>query len=577
MPVLVIIVAYNSGPLLVECVRAVLASSVPVRVVISDNGSDDCSLAGVDQLAGADARLNVMRNHGNIGFAAANNRALGFAEADYVLFLNPDCIVGRDTLEIVSAALDARPAAGMAGCVIRNPDGSEQAGCRRHLPTPRRLVAAAFALADMSRTDEPAPRDAAEVEAISGAFMMVRKEALDRIGSFDEGYFMHWEDLDLCQRFHAAGSQILFVPDAEVVHFKGRSSRRRPVRVEWYKHTGMARYLRKFHYAHWPRAVFALASLPIWLRFLVKLGIARFAPAEPAASLAGQGNAADAEEVWVFGASSPIGCCLLPRLLAAGYRVRAFSRNPAGHGVGAGPMLRWEKLDVSGAVNIEHAVSPVGVIHLAPLDLLPRQIDNLIGSGMRRLIAFGTTSIYTKRDGSKAERDLVERLTQAERVIESRCAAAGTQWAIFRPTIIYGSPRVGGIALLSRFARHFGFLPIVGKAAGLRQPVHADDLAKACLSLMATAQGWNRAYDLGGGEVLRYRDMLARILRKLHRQPRIIRVPELGFRLILALVRLYPAYRHLSYQIGKRMERNMVFDCSSAQEAFGYHPRPFEP
>jgi GT2 family glycosyltransferase/nucleoside-diphosphate-sugar epimerase len=583
----IVIVAYNSGPLLTECVRSALASTLPVKVIVSDNGSDDCSLAGPDQLAATDSRLVVVRNGRNLGFAAGNNRVLEHAEgSSYVLFLNPDCIMAPDTLERMLAQLALHPDAGMAGCVIRNPDGSEQAGCRRRLPTPRRLLAKACGLTrwlpdqagcdDFVQSATPLPTEVSAVEAISGAFMLVRSEALKRVGSFDEAYFMHWEDLDLCARFRAAGDGILFVPDVEVLHFKGRSSARRPLRVEWYKHTGMARYLRKFHHSHWPGPLFALATLPIWLRFLAKAVTSKMS--RPLSTeVAVDAKKADVEEVWVFGATSPVGGCLLPRLLAAGHRVRAFSRNPEKHSVAGGPSLIWHAMDIAADQIPGCGGRPAVVIHLAPLYLLPGHLDRLLAAGMERLIAFGSTSVFTKRNGTAGEVKLAEQLAGAEREIEVKCGAAKKSWAIFRPTIVYGAPRRGGIAFLSRFARRFGFIPVIGSANGLRQPVHVDDLARACLSLLDSGPGWNRAYDLGGGETLSYREMLVRIFRKLDRPVRILRIPEKTFMLLLLFVRWLPAYRGLNIEMARRMERDMCFASTEAHEAFGYQPRPFDP
>lgn len=559
---------------------------MPVQVIVSDNDSDDGSLAGVDQLAETDRRLMIVRNAHNLGFAAANNRVFALATAPFVLFLNPDCIVAPDTLERTLAILDQRPEAGMAGCLIRNPDGSEQAGCRRRLPTPRSLLAKAsgldrllpktFDCGDFVQSGDPLPAQAVPIEAISGAFMLVRRELLERIGSFDTGYFMHWEDLDLCARFRAAGHEILFVPSVEVLHFKGRSSSRYPLRVEWHKHAGMVRFLRKHYFGRWPTPLFALATLPIWVRFFAKVFLFRRRRELPHISADCRAEAGR-EEIWVFGATSPVGCFLLPRLVAAGYFVRAFSRDPARSVAGGGPSLHWEVADIEAGILPDCAARPAIVIHLAPLYLLPGLLDRLVSAGMNRLIAFGSTSVFTKQEGGAAERRLAARLAEAEQDVKVRCQSFGVRWAILRPTIICGAKQAGGIAALTNFARRFGFVPVIGKACGLRQPVHADDLAKACLSLLTLDCGWNHAYNLAGGETLRYREMLVRIFRKLGRPPRIPSFSESWFRAALSVARLLPAYRELNVEMARRMNRDMIFDCGEARKALGYAPRAFEP
>lgn len=586
MPVSVIVVSFNSGPLLIECIQAALASTVPVEVVVSDNGSVDGSLPAVAELATGDPRLRVVRHAANLGFGAANNRVLGQTCGDYVLFLNPDCLVEPTTLARMIAAMEAHPEVGMAGCLIRNADGSEQEGCRRHLPTPGRLLAKASGLsrrlagdsplADFSVTGAPLPTAPQPVEAISGAFMLLRREVLDTVGAFDEAYFMHWEDLDLCARIRAAGHDILFVPDVAVLHFKGRSSQRRPLRVEWHKHVGMARYLRKFHFPRWPLPLYAVLTLPIWLRFLLKLALPGAREGEEAPRASANGSRGD--EVWVFGATSTVGQCLIPRLLAAGCRVRAFSRDGAPRGNGEGLRLSWERWDITRGLPQVLPGRPVQVIHLAPLHLLPPLLDALTRVGMQRLIAFGSTSIFTKRDGTLEEQALMQRLRAAERDIESRCAAVGLSWCVFRPTIIYCPGMDRSLSMLARFIRRARIFPVLGEARGLRQPVHADDLARACMALMAApVTSWNRTYNLSGGEVLSYREMLARIFRAQGLPPRIVRIPEPLFRLAFVVARLRPAYRKLNIEMARRVDVDMNFDHAPASEAFGYAPRPFQP
>ena len=112
------------------------------------------------------------------------------------------------------------------------------------------------------------------MDAISGAFMFVRREALQIVGGLDEGYFLHCEDLDWCERFRRAGWKVLFVPDVAVVHDQGHSSRDRPIRVLWYKHRGMLRYYRKFFRDQYPLPFLWLVSAGVWLRFGTLAGLA---------------------------------------------------------------------------------------------------------------------------------------------------------------------------------------------------------------------------------------------------------------------------------------------------------------
>ena len=279
----VIIVNYNAGDLLADCVAAVLASGVAVQVLISDNGSSDGSLAVLGARVGADPRVAIVENRANLGFAAGNNRVLGRARAPYLLFLNPDCILGPETLPRMLAFMDATPSAGMAGCTIRNPDGSEQVASRRAIPDPWIGLVRVLHLdriwprltrgRRLNLTDQPLPEGPVRVDAISGSFMLVRRRALDEVGPLDEGYFLHCEDLDWFVRFARAGWGIYLVPDAEVVHHKGACSAGRPVRVEWHKHRGMARFFRKFQFADYPLPFSLLVMAGIWAPFGVAAAV----------------------------------------------------------------------------------------------------------------------------------------------------------------------------------------------------------------------------------------------------------------------------------------------------------------
>lgn len=276
-----IIVNYNSGALLLDCVRSVLASTVPVRVVVSDNGSSDNSIAFLRQEFGELPNLLIVENRANLGFSRANNVALPHVAGEYVLFLNPDCLIQPDTLQKMSVFMQQHLEAGMSGCMIRNMDGSEQVGCRRYVPTPWRSLIRVTKLnkifrkhpklQDFNLRGTPLPEAPIEVEAISGAFMFVRNSALNAVGPLDEGYFLHCEDLDWCMRFRQAQYKIYFVPDVEISHVKGGSSVSIPCFVEWHKHKGMVRFYRKFFRHQYPSILMLAVIFLVWARFLAKI------------------------------------------------------------------------------------------------------------------------------------------------------------------------------------------------------------------------------------------------------------------------------------------------------------------
>jgi len=275
----VIIVNFNGGELLSQCVRSVLSSNIPVEIFVSDNGSTDCSVALLRSELGADPRLSAIEHKQNLGFSRANNLATKWATGDYILYLNPDCIIRQNALSRMLAAMVAYPEVGMAGCLIRNPDGTEQAGCRRAVPTPWRTFVRVFQLNRLFPhhprfqtfvlNQDPLPEEPVLLEAISGAFMLVRRKALEDVGPLDEGYFLHCDDLDWCMRFRQAEWKILFVPDVEVVHYQGACSKDKPVRVLWHKHKGMVRFYRKFFRQQYPLPLMVLVVAAVWFRFTV--------------------------------------------------------------------------------------------------------------------------------------------------------------------------------------------------------------------------------------------------------------------------------------------------------------------
>lgn len=278
----IIIVNYNAGPLLADCAQAALQSTIPVNIFISDNGSTDNSLALLKKNI-IDQRLHIIENNENLGFSKGNNQALPLTNSDYLLFLNPDCIIQADTLEKLIAQMQKNPQVGMAGCLIQNPDGTEQAGCRRNIPNPWTAFIRAFGLKklakiapnvfkpelfnDFVQNDQPLPKEPVIVEAISGAFMLVTREALNKVGHWDEGYFLHCEDLDWCMRFNQAGYKILFVPKVAVMHVKGACSQTRPAFVQYHMHKGMVRFYKKFFSQRYPKILMYAVFIAIWLRF----------------------------------------------------------------------------------------------------------------------------------------------------------------------------------------------------------------------------------------------------------------------------------------------------------------------
>ena len=272
----VIIVNYNAGRLLQDCVRSALAEAA-ASVIVVDNASQDGSMAALTA-AITDERLHTCCNERNLGFAAACNMGGQASSARHLLFLNPDSVLVPGSLQTLTQVLDGNPQIGMVGARLCNPDGTEQAGGRRNFPRPRQAFIKAFGIsrlarffpalcADFQLHNAPLPDGPTPVEAISGACMLVKREAIADVGWWDEGYFLHCEDLDWCMRFQRKGWQVVFVPDATVIHDKSACSHSRPFFVNWHKHHGMVRFYRKFFRQQYSTVLWWLVVVGVWLRF----------------------------------------------------------------------------------------------------------------------------------------------------------------------------------------------------------------------------------------------------------------------------------------------------------------------
>ena len=269
----IIIVNYNAGDWLKTAVGSALEHST-AKLSVIDNASSDQSVDTIRTAFKDEARLEIIVNTRNVGFAAANNQVLQRIqddhELDYVVLMNPDCELRHDTMANIIEVLNGDEKIGIASCRILNEDGSVQKTCKRRFPTPKTAAVRMFGLSrffpqydfDYGQQTTPNNQNVEIVDAISGAFMVVRRSALQQVGLLDERYFMHCEDLDWCKRFQLNNWSVVYVDNAEVTHAKGVSSRARPIGVLWNLHTGMDRFFSKFYAdTFWP------------LRILVKVGI----------------------------------------------------------------------------------------------------------------------------------------------------------------------------------------------------------------------------------------------------------------------------------------------------------------
>ena len=260
----VVVVAYDSEETLDECLSRLRAAQDVEEIRVVDNASRDASIDLVQRHALADPRLRFIANPDNPGFAVACNQGAAASTAPWLAFVNPDCFIEADTLaRLRGAALTLGDA--LVGGVLRGEDGALDAAARRRDPDFAAMLRSRGAR-ELSIQRDPA-RPLQQVDAISGALMLLPRALFARIGGFDEGYRLHAEDLDLCRRARQSGGVVAIANEVEVLHVRGVSSRARPLFVEWHKHRGLWRYFRRFEATRRGRLTRAAVFAMIWGRF----------------------------------------------------------------------------------------------------------------------------------------------------------------------------------------------------------------------------------------------------------------------------------------------------------------------
>ncbi|MBX3305480.1 MAG: NAD-dependent epimerase/dehydratase family protein [Nitrospira sp.] len=275
----------------------------------------------------------------------------------------------------------------------------------------------------------------------------------------------------------------------------------------------------------------------------------------------------------VLGASSFVGECVIRRLRESGRQIVAFSRSA--HAGNAESTVTWLQLLPSVAVSpqVPHITEWVCV---APIWVLSQYFSMMEASDARRVVVLSSTSLFAKKDSPDPdEQALVCGLHAGEQALRTWAETQGVEWVILRPTLIYGYGRDKNVTEILRFVRRWGGFPLLGRADGLRQPVHAEDVAMACVSALTVPAAGNRAYNLSGGETLSYREMVCRIFAAIGKRPQAVTIPRWLFRLAVAALRRLPRYRNWTTEMAERMNRDLVFDHGDAARDLGFSPRPF--
>jgi GT2 family glycosyltransferase len=267
MDLSVIIVNWNTKDLLLQCLESLYqgAKGIEKEIFVVDNSSSDGSGTAVRKRF---PEINLIENQVNLGFARANNQAISLSSGEYLLLLNPDTQVKDEAIERMLSFMDAHPEAGVVGAQLLNVDGSKQNSIANFPSLATELLNKSFLrwlFPDKfpgKETDYPGP---VEVDSVIGACMMARRKALEQVGFLDEEYFLFLEETDWCYRMKKAGWKIYHIPQAEILHFQGKSAetKREKAKVEYYRS--------RYHYFRKNRGSFQSSVLFIGL--IIKLSV----------------------------------------------------------------------------------------------------------------------------------------------------------------------------------------------------------------------------------------------------------------------------------------------------------------
>lgn len=276
--------------------------------------------------------------------------------------------------------------------------------------------------------------------------------------------------------------------------------------------------------------------------------------------------------VVLTGASSQIGVFAIPRLVSAGFHVQALSRKGKPDSWGDHPNVTWFKPHElhrqPGETSLLLSAGPMDVA----LDILKNNAD------VQTAVIFSSSSVHVKTDSdNRAEKDQVSNMLAVQSELRVLASERNIRLLILKPTMIYGCGLDKNISQLAGWIRRFGFMPVNGKAEGLRQPVHADDLATLAVTALNSAAELPGELFLAGGETLSYNDMVKRIFKALGKTERIVPLPQWAFVLMARLVSTLKPGLKINTEMVRRQNTDLVFDDRPARQILGYKPRPFAP
>lgn len=580
----VIIVSYHTGPTLWLTIESSLQQPECKEIIVVNNGN----MAGVEKrlrdIAEKEPRVKFISGHGNVGFGKGNNLGVASATGDYVLLLNPDSMLPKDGIATMLAEMAKFSGNTLAGCYLINPDGTEQRGGRRALLNPLNSVAESLGLSVLLKSSDKLnynnlemPVSTHEVPAISGAFMMLSTAFYQELGGFDEDYFLHMEDMDLCYRVHKAGGKVICVPSVKVMHFRSTSEVTSSF-IEKYKAKGFIRYLRKFfsdtHSGQFLKAMEIGIYLRLWIKILVskidrlflpplaaKQEIARIALLYALTRFGESGDNLSGKTIIVTGATSQAGLCIIGKALGQGARVIAVYNTEKvefEH-----DNLEWWKFDLQKKGEIAEFLQIKAdiLMHTASLSLLPALLTENTHDSLKRIIVLTSFNVHDE-DDMALQADIF-RLGK-EHIFDI---------TILNPLIPYGVGLDKIITPMADIIKRFGFIPVYRDGSGFRNPAKIQDAADAVIAIIDNGKTFGKAYNIGGSQKVSYREMVQGLADYIGKPVRFIKIPFMPV-IISVLGQIYQS-RHLNAETAKRINIDISFDNTEAIEDFYYKPSSF--
>ena len=304
----IIIVNYNTYHLTKQTITSVLTQNnhLSYEIILVDNGSTDGSIEALEEDFRDDEHIHMIKNIANLGFSKANNMGIKRSRGEYILLLNSDTEVKGDCISLCLKQMEENAHLGALGCKVVLPSGKLDHACKRGFPTPKASLyyflklhkynPKKFGQYDALHLGED---EVGEVDSLTGAFMLMPRRVLDEVGFLDEDFFMYGEDIDLCYRIKEAGYGILYYPEAQIIHYKGGSSKRRRHKVIYDFHQAMWIFYKKHYIKEYNLGINLLVRVGIWMKCSLELIKNAFRPkvGQPR-TYSGQGRLGEEQKVY---------------------------------------------------------------------------------------------------------------------------------------------------------------------------------------------------------------------------------------------------------------------------------------